>query len=185
MLVGEKIRNARKEKNMTISELASKIDVTAGYISQIERDLIDPSLSVLRRLCKAIQIPLAELFSEEFTPGVVEIPAGSRTKIKFADINMTYEFLTPYIKEKECSPKMEVFYYKLAPKSWGSSEIMQHEADECTYILKGEVEYHIDGKIYTIKEGGSLYIPENLQHTLYNATDEYVEGIGIMTPPVY
>lgn len=185
MLIGEKIRSIRREKNMTISALADQIGVTTGYISQIERDLIDPSLSVLRRLCKALQTPLSVLFTEEVTLGVIAIPAETRTPVRFEDKKTTYEFLTPYIKDREISPRMEVFYYKTDPNCWLSEEVMIHEADECNYILKGEVEYHIDGEVYVIKEGGSIYIPENTPHRIRNKTDEFVEGIAIITPPTY
>jgi len=185
MLIGEKIRSIRKEKNMTISALADQIGVTTGYISQIERDLIDPSLSVLRRLCKALQTPLSVLFTEEVTLGVIANPAESRTAVRFEDKKSTYEFLTPYIKDREISPRMEVFYYKTDPNCWVSEEVMIHEADECNYILKGEAEYHIDGEVYIVKEGGSIYIPENTPHRIRNKANECVEGIAIITPPIY
>lgn len=185
MLIGDKIRSIRKEKNMTISSLADEIGVTSGYISQIERDLIDPSLSVLRRICKALQTPLSVLFTEEVKLGVIASPAESRKQVRFEDKKTTYEFLTPYIKDRDISPRMEVFYYKTDPYCWVSEEDMIHEADECNYILKGEVEYHINGEIYTIKEGGSIYIPENTPHRIHNNTNECVEGIAIITPPTY
>ncbi len=178
MLIGEKIRSIRKEKNMTISALADQIGVTT-------RDLIDPSLSVLRRLCKALQTPLSVLFTEEVTLGVIASPAESRTAVRFEDKKSTYEFLTPYIKDREISPRMEVFYYKTDPNCWVSEEVMIHEADECNYILKGEAEYHIDGEVYIVKEGGSIYIPENTPHRIRNKANECVEGIAIITPPIY
>lgn len=185
MLIGEKIRNIRKEKNLTISVLADEVEVTPGYISQIERDLIDPSLSVLKRICKSLDVPLSTLFSEESKPGVVLIKAQGRTKVRFRDKRFDFQFLTPSIKDKSSSPDMEVFYYKLDPKCWASDELMCHDADECNYILEGEVEYHIDGKVYYMEKYDSLYIPKNTPHMIYNATDDYVEGIGILTPPMY
>lgn len=184
-MIGEKIRDIRKEKELTIKELADKVNITPGYISQIERDLIDPSLSVLRRISLALGVPLASFFSEESQSGVVQIPKEKRTRIKFADINMEYEFLTPSGRNRDITPKMEVIYYKLAPKSWGSTEVMIHEADECTIVVKGTLEYHVNEKVYIVEEEGSIYIPENTPHLLYNPTDTEVEAIGIITPPVY
>ena len=49
-MIGEKIKAARIEKGLTAKELAIKSEVTPGYISQIERELISPSLSVLMRI---------------------------------------------------------------------------------------------------------------------------------------
>ena len=42
-MIGEKIKFIRTEKGITGKELAEKAEVTPGYISQIERNLISPS----------------------------------------------------------------------------------------------------------------------------------------------
>ena len=81
-MIGKKIRSIRKSKNMTIVELAEKINVTSGYISQIERDLISPSLAVLKRLSQALEVPISVLFLEESSNDVVTIPRDERTKLK-------------------------------------------------------------------------------------------------------
>ena len=87
-MIGEKIRNIRKSRNMTIVELSEEINVTSGYISQIERDLISPSLSVLKRLSKSLEVSLSELFLEESDTKVVTIPQSERTKVKLSNMNV-------------------------------------------------------------------------------------------------
>ena len=47
-MLGEQVRNIRKKRGITLKELAEKTGLSIGYISQIERDLTDPSLSTLR-----------------------------------------------------------------------------------------------------------------------------------------
>jgi transcriptional regulator with XRE-family HTH domain len=90
-MIGKKIRSIRKSKNMTIVELAEKINVTSGYISQIERDLISPSLAVLKRLSQALEVPISVLFLEESSNDVVTIPRDERTKLKLSNINVELE----------------------------------------------------------------------------------------------
>lgn len=46
-MLGEHVRNIRKKRGITLKELAEKTGLSIGYISQIERDLTDPSLSTL------------------------------------------------------------------------------------------------------------------------------------------
>ena len=94
-MVGEKIKAIRMEKGITAKDLAEKSDVTPGYISQIERNLISPSLSVLMRIAEALSIPLVSLFSQEEQEEVTVIPKDNRTRIQFAEINMEYQFVTP------------------------------------------------------------------------------------------
>jgi len=55
------VRRFREAKNMTQAELAAKAKVTRPYITMIENGRKEPSLAVLRRLAKALGVPVAEL----------------------------------------------------------------------------------------------------------------------------
>ena len=79
-MIGEKIKFIRTEKGITGKELAEKAEVTPGYISQIERNLISPSLSVLMRIAEVLEIPLVSLFTEEEEEQVTVIRKDKRTK---------------------------------------------------------------------------------------------------------
>lgn len=185
-MVGEKIKSIRMEKGITAKDLAEKADVTPGYISQIERNLISPSLSVLMRIAEALQIPLVSLFSQEEQEQVTVIPKDKRTRIQFADINMEYQFVTPYSRTKNTCTQMEMLCFRLGPKSWGSTMVQYHdEAGECTLVLKGTLEYHIGDTIYTLHEGDSIYVPPQTQHQLYNPSDEDVEAVASISPALY
>ncbi len=46
-IIGKRIKNARKEINMTQEVLAEKADVSVGYISQIERGICKVNLDTL------------------------------------------------------------------------------------------------------------------------------------------
>lgn len=53
-LIGERIQKSRKEKNITQEELAELIEVSAGYISQIERGITKPNLTMMDIICTHI-----------------------------------------------------------------------------------------------------------------------------------
>ena len=90
--------------------------MTPGYISQIERNLISPSLSVLMRIAEVLEIPLVSLFTEEEEEQVTVIRKDKRTKIQFADINMEYQFATPYSRNKNICTQMEMICLRLLRK---------------------------------------------------------------------
>ena len=150
-MIGEKIKAIRMEKKITAKELAERVEVTPGYISQIERDLISPSLSVLMRIADAIETPLASLLSQEAREQVTVVRKDKRTKIQFADINIEYEFVTPYSRKGDVCSQMEMIRARLGPKSWGSTTVQHHdEAGECTLVLKGMLEYHTGDTVHTL-----------------------------------
>lgn len=184
-MIGEKIRSIRKSKNMTIVELSEMINVTSGYISQIERDLISPSLTVLKRLSKALDVPLSVLFLERSDNDVITVSNNERTKVKFSNINVELEFITPLTKSGDKKSECEAFLFKLNPKTWASNQGILHESQECIYVLQGEIECHVGDKIYTISKGDSIIVPESNNHLIYNRNDVVSEALCIITPAIH
>ena len=63
--IGQRIRDLRNEKGMTLGNLAEKINVSPSLISQLERGGINPSISLLKLIVDTLQIPLSSLVGEE------------------------------------------------------------------------------------------------------------------------
>jgi len=63
-LIGERIRLARKSKNMTQDNLAERLDVSVGYVSQVERGITKISLDLLGAISTALECDLASLVTE-------------------------------------------------------------------------------------------------------------------------
>ena len=63
--IGNKFRQIRKELDITQPALAKKLNVTPGYISKYERNVILPSIKILIKLSKFFKISLDELFLEQ------------------------------------------------------------------------------------------------------------------------
>ncbi len=184
-MIGDKIRSIRKNKNLTIVELAEQINVTSGYISQIERDLISPSLAVLRRLSQALDVPLSVLFLEKSSTDIITIHQDERTKVKMNNINVELEFITPLVNIGDKKSELGAFLFKLNPKTWASNHSICHDAQECIYVIQGEIECHVGDKIYIVSKGDSIIVPENNNHMVYNRNDDVSEALCIISPSIY
>lgn len=62
-MIGERIKTKRKEANLTQEQLAEKLSVTVGYVSQIERGITKPNLEMLSEICMLLNCPLAYLIN--------------------------------------------------------------------------------------------------------------------------
>ena len=63
--IGKKIKDLRTMYNLTQEELANRVELTKGYISQLENDLTEPSISTLEDIVKALGTNLSDFFEEE------------------------------------------------------------------------------------------------------------------------
>lgn len=57
MHIGQAIRAARLEKDLTQSALAQRSGISNAYLSQIEAGKQEPSLDTLEKICQALDVP--------------------------------------------------------------------------------------------------------------------------------
>src|SRR5699024_6289478 len=65
-LIGDKIKQLREEKDMSISELAEKACVAKSYLSSIERIIqFNPSIQFIEKISNVLGVSIRELISED------------------------------------------------------------------------------------------------------------------------
>ena len=69
-MIGSRVKKFRKEKRMSISELAEKAGVAKSYISSLERDLqTNPSIQFIEKITRALDISIDSLIQDEPVKG--------------------------------------------------------------------------------------------------------------------
>ncbi len=76
MKIGEKIKNAREDLDMTQSEVADLIPMNQSNYSKIERDFQEPSLEQFKRICQILDL------NPSFLLGLDESPNVSQKDVK-------------------------------------------------------------------------------------------------------
>ena len=67
MTIGQKIRNAREDMDLSQYDMAERIPMNQSNYSKIERDVQEPSMEQLRRICQILRLdPRYVLGLEEF-----------------------------------------------------------------------------------------------------------------------
>jgi transcriptional regulator with XRE-family HTH domain len=69
-----KISELRKKKHITQAELAEMLNISKGYLSQLEIGVRSPSLKLLKQLSKIFSVPLDYLVFDRATLDAQEIP---------------------------------------------------------------------------------------------------------------
>lgn len=64
MIVGERVRRIREQKNISQAQLARRAGVVAYHLSRIENGHTSPSVGTLEKLARALEIPVYQLFYE-------------------------------------------------------------------------------------------------------------------------
>lgn len=180
VMVGAKIRERRLAMGKTIKQLAEECGVTSGYISQVERDLIEPSISSLRNIAHNLNLPMYYFFVETEANQMV-VRKADRQKAR-DDTSFSYEFASP-LRSDIFSPSMLMLEFKIAPNTKASKGYMSHFGDEIMLVLKGRLKILTDTAECILEPGDSYYLKSDTKHEMWNISDEELSGISVINSP--
>ncbi|SJZ69283.1 helix-turn-helix domain-containing protein [Selenihalanaerobacter shriftii] len=178
-MIGKKIRDIRKKKGLSLKDLAEKTEFSSSYISQLERDLIDPSINSLRKIADALGVRSFQLLMTEHDTGSV-VSKEERDIASFPHNNLIYEimFLDP-------TKKMGIMYGKLKSGKANADELLPHKGEEAIIVDKGELCIEHPDQDYYLKEGDSIYYDSTVPHRLVNKGNEECCFYVSIVPPIY
>ena len=179
-----KIREYRKQRQLTIKELAALTDMSISYISQIERGEIDPSLSALRKIAGVFQIPLYLLLDDMEFSDHLTLKRDQQPMRFSEDQKVSYRFLTP-LPSPRYAPEALLIEFTLAPQSQDVPEPVRHHSEELIYVTNGNLTVQIGDSQIELSNGDTAVIQKDFPHICKNRTDETVTGIAVFSPPVW
>lgn len=177
MDIGKNLKELRLRKDLTLEELASRSELTKGFLSQVERNLTSPSISTLEDILEALGTTLSDFFKpeeqEKITFGVQDFFVDEQEE-------RTIEWIIPNAQKNEMEPIL------LTLKPGAESAVMEsYNGEEFGYILKGTVILVQDEKKYRLKARETFYINGKKRHYLVNAGNAEAKILWVTTPPMF
>lgn len=179
--LGKKVRSYRTAQKMTIRELAQQTGLTASMLSQIERDLVNPSINTLKLISKVLGVPMFHFFKEDVQVQDMVVRRDMRKTIgRPTHRDVMYDLLTPDI-----SGNIEFCLMRIPPDSDSTQVPQSHSGEEVAYVDEGEVEITVAGEHYVLRAGDSIRIPQFTEHSWKNLSDQMVKVIFALSPPSF
>ena len=179
MTLGPRIRALRQERGLSVRQLAAEVGVSAATISQVERDINDPSLNTLRRIARALDTPIFDLFT---------VPGASAPRVIRRDERILAHAAHGEIEYWRISPpgsKVEVLEGVLAPGTASSEEVWAHPAEECAVVLSGTLLLEVGDEVHELTVGDSASFDSRCPHRYVNPGTQTSQFIVSVTPPSY
>ena len=176
MKIGKKIKELRTKYNLTQEELANRLELTKGYISQLENDLTEPSISTLEDIVLALGTNLGDFFNDEKELNKVVYKKEDYFVKENIGSNITW------LVTNSQKNHMEPIMVTIQPKCQTDIDY-PHEGQEFGFVLEGEVLLCIDKKTYRLKKGETFYFDSTKNHYLKNVKDKICRVIWVSSPP--
>lgn len=175
-IIGAKLKACRQEKHLTLKQLSEQVELSVGFLSQVERGRAALSLNTLTKLAAALGTDVAAFFGE--TPqapneGLV-VRSYERRFLRTSDQFIQYS-LSPDVHHTEIFPEI----YELYPGEHTQEAPFQHEQEEFDYVLEGVLTAVVEGREYTLYPGDGIRVPPNAAHVWRNATTKMVRVFAV------
>ncbi|CAM4220357.1 helix-turn-helix domain-containing protein [Erysipelothrix aquatica] len=177
MEIGKKLKQLRIKNGLTLEELASRSELSKGFLSQLENDLTSPSIATLSDLVEALGTDLSAFFKQEKEEQIV-----FKSDDYFIDENEdhTIHWIVPNAQKNEMEPIM------LELKAGGvSNTIEPHEGEEFGYVLQGKILLKYGEEELTVSKGQTFYINGSKTHVIENPYQQTARLIWVCTPPIF
>jgi len=167
---------------MTLRDLAKLSGCSISFLSQLERDLISPTVASLRKIADALGVTITSFFGDdESEKDTVVVRKDERVRLGSKASKVTYESLKP----REANSVLEPLYHILEKDAYSGDDYNVHLGEEFVIVMKGQVEITLDKKVIILNEGDSALYNSNIPHRWKNTFDGETTLLWVNTPPTF
>lgn len=210
--IGMKINALRRERDLSLRDLAEKSGLTASFLSQVERGMVNTSIDSLRRITTSLNISLVELLEDaqphEPEPQMLEaavmpisrppLPSsatatngkhGTFSPVIRANNRPTLHFpdsgVTYELLTASRAYKVEAFMGKLAPGTDIPARPLPEPTEQFVYVLSGSLLVELSDNSYVLNTGDSMYFDGMLVTRFACIGNQETTVLFVITPPVF
>ena len=161
--VGERLRELREARNISMRALATRSGLSANALSMIERGRASPSVSTLYKLSEALGVSITAFFSSDAQrKQFVFLKGDVRSRISFT------RGIFEGLGGEQFVGRVEPFMLTLENSANSGPRTMSHTGHEFVFCLRGALEYQVERQVFLMEPGDSLLFAAHLKHKWRN-----------------
>ena len=168
---------------MTLSQLAARMNKSGAYLSMVERNLAEVSISALKDIAEALDVQISWFFQGDEDVPDNERPfivrKQNRRKLRFTGTGVNEELLSPNFNGES-----ELVLTSYEPGASGGDPV-QRDAEESGLVLEGKLVLVIGDEQFTLNPGDSFSMPRGQIHQSWNPGKKTTRVVWVITPPTY
>ena len=160
--IGDRIRFMRKQRGMTLDQLAETASLTKSYLSKIERGISVPSIATALKVAGSFEMSVGQLLGEERGDESLCVVRRSERKPFMREGSAS-----GYNYEMVAAPKrfktMEPFIMR-PPFEFEIDQFFEHVGEEFIFVLSGTIQFELPNWQVVLKAGDAIYFDSHLPH---------------------
>ena len=168
--LGNKIRNLRKARALTLKEVSNLTGLSKPLLSQIENNIAAPPIATLIKISTALGVKISHFFQDpEMNDRIVVVRKDERYSVKKlfhhkdeSKVGYRWESLAYPMVGKQ----MEPFIVEIEPRKDEDLLYNDHTGEEFHFVMEGRVEFRTAEQTHLLEKGDSLYFDSSIPHAL-------------------
>ncbi|BDD85709.1 helix-turn-helix domain-containing protein [Desulfofustis limnaeus] len=182
--LGTRIKAIRSKQGLSQKQLADLTGVTPSTISQVEKNLIYPSLPALFRIAESLSVDPGALFTTgNPATGTILFPAAHKKTMPLTGNARNFAEAQRLVPPDSELP-LEMSLLKIPPGRQLSSHFFSRKGKEVGYLLSGQLEMRSNGRTYTIAAGDTIVLTEDTPDRWHNKGENAAELLWLVLPPI-
>ncbi|EEL48134.1 helix-turn-helix domain-containing protein [Bacillus cereus] len=173
-LIGVKIKRLRKERKLTLKQIADQTNLSISFLSQVERSKSSITLESLKKISEALGVNPSYFFSE---PEKQTTPTVMRNIINKTN-TLHYQFFYRDLAGNIENPIFNPILVLLNPGA-KREESYSHSGQEFLYVLEGKLTIIIDKEEHVLNPYDCISLDSTTPHNWVNKTDSIVKFLCV------
>ncbi|MFC1809209.1 helix-turn-helix domain-containing protein [Candidatus Omnitrophota bacterium] len=181
MNLGDRIRNLRKQKKITLVELSKMTGVAQASLSRIETGIMNGTVESHRKIAEALAMSLSEMYTG-IDPKLSEITYKSDDSIKKdAEVkgdNVRFELLTTQMTTRKFAPIL----ISIPQNELVTYEKLERGTDKFLWVQSGTIMVTLNNNDYTLNQNETIYFDASFSHIIKNTGIQEARILSVTSP---
>lgn len=182
--LGNKIRQLRRKKTLTLQNVSDLSGLSKSLLSQIENSFTAPPIATLLKISRALDVKIGYFFQDPPVSSRIAVvrhkdrketvPLHSRAN--GTKVGYQYESLAHPMSDKN----MEPFMIEILPRDVADMIFYNHRGEEFLFVLEGRMEFRGADRVIELERMDCLYFDSNIPHALRGLNGKPARAIGVI-----
>lgn len=176
-IVAENVKRLRTDLDLSLDKLANLSGVSKAMLSQIEQSRSAPSINVLWKIARALDVPFAALIAKR-TDAQLQVVRRSEMKILSSQKG---SFISRALFPLDVPRRVEFYELELSPGCVEKAVAHPPGTAENIVVAEGQIEIEINGQRNLLEQGDSIYFVADQPHVYRNLARGISRAYLVMT----
>ena len=178
--IGQRLKDLRKERKLSMRELAAISGVSLSLISKVESGQVAPTVLSLQKLVESMDVELHEFFLNKPTTDPSDQIVFRKADMAISE-DEEHRWHIAFPKHPNVAAQLSHDIYR--PHSRVIAKI-SHKSDIFGIVISGELTLEVEGRgVFKVKAGDAYYIKAGVPHRPINNGDKAVKLVNVQLRP--